>query len=31
VLVDGTYTVAEDGTKTYAPRTPEELANSRSW
>ena len=27
VVVDGTYTVAEDGTKTYAPRTPEELAN----
>lgn len=25
VLVDGTYTTAEDGTKTYAPRTQEEL------
>ncbi len=30
VLVDGTYTVAEDGTKTYAPRTPEELAQIES-
>ncbi|MBL9033792.1 MAG: flagellar M-ring protein FliF [Rhodospirillaceae bacterium] len=26
VLVDGTYTVAEDGTRTYAPRPAEELA-----
>lgn len=25
VLVDGTYAVAEDGTATYAPRSPEEL------
>lgn len=27
VVVDGTYAVAEDGTKTYQPRSPEELAN----
>lgn len=26
VLVDGTYTTAEDGTRTYAPRSAEELA-----
>ncbi|WP_454184135.1 flagellar basal-body MS-ring/collar protein FliF [Parvibaculum sp. MBR-TMA-1.3b-4.2] len=26
VLVDGTYTTAADGTKTYQPRSPEELA-----
>lgn len=26
VLVDGTYTAAEDGTKTYVPRTEEQLA-----
>jgi flagellar M-ring protein FliF len=26
VLIDGTYTTAADGTKTYAPRPPEELA-----
>ena len=26
VLVDGTYTTAPDGTKTYQPRSPEELA-----
>jgi flagellar M-ring protein FliF len=25
VLVDGTYTIAADGTRTYQPRTPEEL------
>jgi flagellar M-ring protein FliF len=25
VLVDGTYAIAEDGTATYAPRSPEEL------
>ena len=26
VLVDGTYTTAEDGTRTYSPRSEEELA-----
>ena len=27
VVVDGTYTVAEDGTNTYQARAPEGLAN----
>ncbi len=30
VLVDGTYTTAEDGTKTYQPRTEEQLAQIES-